>query len=76
LSGPGWNESPTNVVVLESRPVTISHKDEQQLPPPANIEHWTAILADTKFGKKIVFLRSQTVQTNLQASWTYYIYDL
>jgi hypothetical protein len=54
LSGPGWNESPTNVVILESRQVSISHKDDKELLTPA-MKQWIAVLADTKFGKKIVF---------------------
>ena len=74
LSGPGWNESPTNVVILESRQVSISHKDDKELLTPA-MKQWIAVLADTKFGEKIVFLQCHEDHKDSRAFWTYYIRD-
>jgi len=75
LSAPYWQESPTNVVVLETRSVRISHKDSKGLLPPV-WERWTALLVDTRFGRKVIFLQCKPIGTNLQASWTYFTYDL
>lgn len=71
LSQPFWKELPTNIVVLEIRQVSITHTDTQQLSP----EHWTAVLANTKFGKKIVFLQREQFHRDSQAAWTYYVID-
>jgi hypothetical protein len=75
LSASFWIESPTNVVVLQTRSVRISHTDSKGLLPPA-AEHWTAVLVDTKFGRKIIFLQCQRVDTNSQAFWYYFPYEL
>src|SRR5947207_1593471 len=42
----------TNVIILESHQVNISHKDSKEI-----VEQWTAVLADTTVGKKILFLQ-------------------
>ncbi|HXF11064.1 MAG TPA: hypothetical protein VN625_09785 [Desulfuromonadaceae bacterium] len=68
LSG---NNSSTNVAILESRPVIISHPDMKDL-LPISAQQWTAVMADTTFGRKIIFLQRNN---DKGTSWIYFIHD-
>jgi hypothetical protein len=65
----------TNITILETRQVHISHGDENKLVPPERLSY-IAVLVDTGSGRKVVLLQFQQDSDHPPGGWWSRDYDL